>query len=64
MAYFRGIFPLGLKGRFYAILDVPKILVGPAIYEGSFKSTKAMYHLTCLVMENCKIFVLFLYPNL
>ena len=35
-------------------------LMGPAISEGSFKSTKTIYHLTCLTMESSKIFVLFL----
>jgi len=35
-------------------------LMGPAISEGSFKSTKTMYHLTRLAMESSKIFVLFL----
>ena len=34
-------------------------LMGPAISEGSFKSTKTIYHLTRLAMESLKIFVLF-----
>ena len=34
--------------------------MGPAISEGSFKSTKPIYHLTRLAMESLKIFVLFL----
>ena len=35
-------------------------LMGPAISEGSFKSTKTIHHLTRLAMESSKIFVLFL----
>ena len=35
-------------------------LMGPAMSEGSFKSTKTMYHLTHLAMESSKISVLFL----
>ena len=32
-------------------------LMGPAISEGCFKSTKTIYHLTRLAMESSKIFV-------
>jgi len=32
-------------------------LMGPVINQGSFKSTKTIYHLTRLAMENSKIFV-------
>ena len=35
-------------------------LMGPAISEESFKSTKTIYQLTRLAMENSKIFVSFL----
>jgi len=34
-------------------------LMGPAISEGSFKSTKTIYDLTRLAMESSKIFILF-----
>jgi len=34
-------------------------LMGPAISKGSFKSTKTIYHLTCLAMESLKIFASF-----
>jgi len=40
-----------------------KYLLGQAISEGSFKSTKTIYHLTRLAMESSKIFVLFLQPE-
>ena len=35
-------------------------LMGPAISEESFKSTKTKYHLTRLAMKNSKIFISFL----
>ena len=38
-------------------------LMGPAISEGSFKSTKTINHLTCLAMESSKIFVSFPWPE-
>ena len=34
-------------------------LMGPAISEGSFKSTKTIYHLSRLAMEGSKILVSF-----